>query len=243
VGGVAQAAIHAGKGWFTLSSTSTTASNVTSNINKFVGDSQLSPLQGLLGSLEVMDYVCLGIIYILIIQLVFKLYFKDSINLSLSKLLGDNFKVEFYLNKIMKLNKQMSVFWIWFGFATVLFGGFFSTCAINFMSIYLDKGINTHSPVNNNIGITLYKSIEDALFSLNVVSCLSLVIIISLITILLLKFQFNKKIKNIYIWVLLIVLIIGLAFSGYIFSELLTNIDSYVNIYNNNDENNKRNEK
>jgi len=58
-----------------------------------------------------MSYVCLGILYLLIIQLVFKLYFKENINLKLSKLLGNstNIKIEFYLNKIIKLNKRMSV--------------------------------------------------------------------------------------------------------------------------------------
>jgi hypothetical protein len=89
-----------------------TVTNTSDSINKFIGDSQLSPLQTLFFQLEVIDYACLTILYILIIQLVYKLYLKDNINLNLSKLLGNkiNSKIEYYLNKIIKLNKQMSVF-------------------------------------------------------------------------------------------------------------------------------------
>jgi hypothetical protein len=49
--------------------------------------------------------------YLLIIQLIFKLYFKDEVNLNLSNLLGNNVnkKIELYLNKAIKLNKQMSI--------------------------------------------------------------------------------------------------------------------------------------
>jgi hypothetical protein len=95
----------------TASSTTSTATNINSNISKFIDDSQSSTLQDLLFQLEAMDYVCLSLIYILIIQLVFKLYFKDNVNLNLSKLLPNNInnKMEFYLNKIIKLNKQMSI--------------------------------------------------------------------------------------------------------------------------------------
>ena len=69
-----------------------------------------SPLQDLLFNGEIMSYACLSMIYLLIIQIVFKLYFKDNINLNLSKFLGNNInnKIKFYFNKIIKLNKQMS---------------------------------------------------------------------------------------------------------------------------------------
>lgn len=94
------------------STASKVPSNTTNiNINKFMNDSQSSPLQSLLFQFEDMDYVCLSLIYLLIIQLVFKLYFKDNVSLNLSKILGNNIdsKMEYYLNKIIKLNKQMSV--------------------------------------------------------------------------------------------------------------------------------------
>jgi hypothetical protein len=138
------------------------------------------------------------------------------------------------LNKMIKLNKQMSVFWIWFILATVLFGISISIYGINAIYINLDRGINTHNPLNNNIVSTLYKSIEDALFSLGVVNYVSLVVIIILIIILLIKFHFNRKISTVYIWLLVVLLIIAIAYSAYIGSDLYSNIDSYVNIYNNN---------
>lgn len=97
-----------------ITTTSVSSTDISSHVNKLVDDSHISSLQESLFYGEMMSYVCLGLIYILIIQLVFKLYFKDKINLNLSKLLGNNIntKLEFYLNKIIKLNKQMSIVWI-----------------------------------------------------------------------------------------------------------------------------------
>lgn len=82
-----------------------------------------------------------GILFILIIQLFFKLYFKERINLKKEKFLaggGNNFntKLEFYLNKMIKLNKQMSLLWIWFGgIITRMFG--LSMLFINCLWIYI----------------------------------------------------------------------------------------------------------
>jgi hypothetical protein len=42
----------------------------------------------------------------------------------------------------------------------------------------------------------------------------------------------NKKVSVIYIWLILIMLLIGLAASIYFSSELYTNIDKYIDIYN-----------
>jgi hypothetical protein len=94
------------------SKSGTVSTNINDITSKFVSDSQSSPLHDIFYSLEIIDYACLTILYILIIQLVYKLFLKDNINLRLFKVLGDNFnnKIEFYLNKIIKLNKQMSIF-------------------------------------------------------------------------------------------------------------------------------------
>ena len=95
----------------TTTTSSISSTNIGSHLNKLVDDSYISPLQESLFYGEMMSYICLGIVYILIIQLVFKLYFKDNINLNFFKLLGNNLNniIEFYLNKIIKLNKQMSI--------------------------------------------------------------------------------------------------------------------------------------
>jgi hypothetical protein len=85
--------------------------DIGSYVSKLVNNSHISPLQELLFNGEAMNYVCLGIVYILIIQLMFKLYFKNNINLNFSKLLGNDYntKLEYYLNKTIRLNKQRSV--------------------------------------------------------------------------------------------------------------------------------------
>ena len=100
------------------------STGIDSHINKLIDDSHVSPLQELLFNGEMMSYVCLGILYILIIQFVYKLYFKNEINLNLSWLIGDtiNSKLKYYLNKIIKLNKQMSLVWIWFGIIIIILG-------------------------------------------------------------------------------------------------------------------------
>jgi hypothetical protein len=87
------------------------ASSSKSQVKNFLNNSQLSPLQEFLYDGEMMNYVCLSLIYFLIIQLIFKLYFKDTIKLSFLNLFNKNVntKIEFYLNKIIRLNKQMSI--------------------------------------------------------------------------------------------------------------------------------------
>ncbi len=176
----------------------------------------------------------ISFIRILFVQLIYNLYVKNNINLNLSRVLGNNIntKVELYLNKIIKLNKQMSVFLIWYGFITVFFWILFSIYFVNIISVNLDHFISLHNSINNIVP-TLYKSIEDALFNLEVANYLSLGIIISLIIILLLIFHFNNKLSVIYIWLLILLLVITLAYFAYTSGELYTNLDSYVNIYNN----------
>jgi hypothetical protein len=66
------------------------STNINSQVQKLIGDYHLSSLQEFLSDEGMMSYVCLSLIYLLIIQLVFKLYFKDEINLSLSNLLSYN---------------------------------------------------------------------------------------------------------------------------------------------------------
>jgi hypothetical protein len=88
--GIAQTFISASSGALSrntsTSITTSAASSVASNsINKLIDVSQGSPLQNMLFLLEIMDYTCLSMIYILIIQLIFKLYFKDTVRLGLSK--------------------------------------------------------------------------------------------------------------------------------------------------------------
>lgn len=104
-----------------ITSTSSTSSEIinstsstSSNVNHFLANSNISSLEEIFFNGEMMGYVCLVIAYILVIQIIFKLYFKVNINITnnlMNKLLNKNLKtkIEFYLNNIIKLNKQMSI--------------------------------------------------------------------------------------------------------------------------------------
>ena len=55
------------------------------NISKFIGDNaSSSPLEILLSNLELINYICVYMLIILVIQIIFKFYLKNSINLNLS---------------------------------------------------------------------------------------------------------------------------------------------------------------
>jgi hypothetical protein len=86
--------------------------NSTSHISKLIDDSTISPLQNILSYIEITDYIMIYLLTVLIIQILFKLYFKDSVSLNLSSILGTklNNALEYYINKIIILNKKMSVF-------------------------------------------------------------------------------------------------------------------------------------
>jgi len=73
-----------------------------------------SPLENILFGISTMSNICLPLIYVLIIQLILKLHVKDSITFNFSNRLGEklNGKLEYYVNKIIKLNKAMSIFYI-----------------------------------------------------------------------------------------------------------------------------------
>lgn len=93
---------------------SATNENIGSNISKFIDDSSYSPLETLLSNLEGINITCLSLISILIIQIIFKLYLKHNIKLNFSNILGisNNSKLEYYVNKIISLNKKMSTMYI-----------------------------------------------------------------------------------------------------------------------------------
>lgn len=94
---------------------STDCSNTNSNITKFMDDGmQSSPLQDLLLNLEATNYICISLIILLIIQIVFKFFIKNQVKLNLSNLFGVNInnKLQYYINKIISLNKKMSTLYI-----------------------------------------------------------------------------------------------------------------------------------
>ena len=229
----------ANRGGIRAENITTLNANIGSHVSKFINDSSISPLQEFLYNGELMSYTCLGIVYILIIQLIFKLYLKDNVNLNLSKLLGDNIntKLKFYFNKVIKLNKQMSVTWIWFGILIILFGQSIGVYALYKLSSNLYSFIDGHISFNPNILNNTSTSdisaisIKDILITLELINYISLIAIVSLTILLMFKFHFNENINSIYIWLLIFTLILILAFAGYSYGNLYTNINSYVNMY------------
>jgi hypothetical protein len=128
----------------------------------------------------------------------------------------------------------MSIFWIWLGILAVTYGISRFTYGLYLVRTKLDDGINAHlslHPLKDNLYIT-DRSIEEMLSYLYIGNYICLVTLIFLILILLYRFHFNKEISNIYIWLLVILLVLTLAFSVYISNELYTNLDNYVFTYN-----------
>lgn len=122
--------------------------NINDNISKFFDDNLTpSPLQDLLFYLESMNYVCLSLILILAIQILFKFYLKHDVTLSLSNVLGIrvNNVMQYYLNKIIILNKKMSSFYIWLILMVLIVALSFSayTCAKILNNI--DDFVNVHN--------------------------------------------------------------------------------------------------
>ena len=100
--------------YFNENISSKTEFSNSSNINKFMDNGSNSPLQNLLFDIEALNYVCLGLMFILVIQIAFKYYFIDNLKLNLSTILGIhiNNKLEYYINKTITLNKKMSHIYI-----------------------------------------------------------------------------------------------------------------------------------
>lgn len=220
-----------------IDSTSILNNETNSIVNKILDDSHVSSLQDLLFNLEMMNYVCLSLIYILIIQLVFKLHFKNTTNLNFFNLLSSNTKIklEYFLNKIVKLNKQISVIWIWIGLVVIMFASSLDAYTLHNLCVNIDSYINIHNSLFSNINENrIYidnKSILDILLNLKIINYITIISIFFLMGLVMLKFHLNKNIKNLYIWLILIALIISLALSAYTCNDLYANIDNYINIY------------
>ena len=111
--------------------------NISDSINKFIDNNTTSPLEGLLLSIQGINYVCFILIIILIIQIYIRLHSPDYINISW---LNPNIKK--YLEKIISLNKKVSVVWIWLTLLILLIGlassSYFSYELYNNIDKYVD---------------------------------------------------------------------------------------------------------
>lgn len=216
---------------------SSSSTDASSNVSKFISDSISSPLQDLLVNFEMMSYVCLSLIYIIVIQLLFKLYFKDEMNLKNFHVLNTNWwtNINYYLNKIIKSNKQMSIIWTWIGVLLVTFVLCLDAYTLHDLYNNIDSYVNIHNSMHSNSAFNnLYvvdTSILDRLLFSRIINFVGIITILYLILHLIQIFHLKKRISNTIIWILITLLILDLAFSAYIFNDLYTNIDSYVNMH------------
>ncbi len=127
--------------------------NINSNINRFMDNNMISsPLENLLFDIEALNYICLSLVIILMIQILFKFFIKENVTLNLFSKLGVNInnKLEYYLNKIIKLNKKMNNIYIWLIFILLLIGLSLSAYASGDLYNDLDTYINIHNSLKNN---------------------------------------------------------------------------------------------
>jgi hypothetical protein len=75
--------------------------------NKLVDDTITSPLEGLLFSIQGINAICFTFTLILVIQLFIRFHMKENIN---NSILGTTLNK--YLNKLIVLNKKVSVIYI-----------------------------------------------------------------------------------------------------------------------------------
>lgn len=121
-----------------------------SNINNFINDNiSSSPLEVILLNLELTIYICVYMWVILIIQILFKFHFKDNIKWNLSLILGKkiNIILKLIINKVIILNKKMSIFYIWLILISVLI----SLCSSIFFITDISNNIDDYIKVYNSI--------------------------------------------------------------------------------------------
>jgi hypothetical protein len=210
--------------------------NASDNITKFVDNSQdSSPLENLFVVLENMDYVSIFILYIIIIQITFRFYIINKLNLS--RFLGNGSRIEYYLNKIISLNKQVNVFWIWLGIIILTVSRISSLYFINHIYLNLNKYITVHNYLNQNNpnikSINNYILLEHTIFNVLIIYIICIIAIFYLIMIVwsklyvkeeLIKSFFNINITSILL--LLISLVLLLIYSSCMNNILYNNVDN-----------------
>lgn len=138
----------------TISSSNLSASDSNLNIKKLLGDNNNynfdNDLINLILSINIISYACLSLIIILFFIILFKFYLnEDKIKLNISSYVGDKFNdsLNYYLIKLIKLNKKTSSIYI-FIIIFLLFIGlgfncYFITELYNNFNKYLEIYINS----------------------------------------------------------------------------------------------------
>jgi len=154
--GLAGAGIHIGASTIIRSNSN---SNISGNIssspiprtfnageNKLTGGYENSALNDLILGIDMINYACLLLIIILFTIILFKFALPSEIKLNLSNIIGPNLNnsLNYYLNKIIQLNKTTSKVYIFIILILLLislsFNCYFTTELYN----NLDKFVNLH---------------------------------------------------------------------------------------------------
>jgi hypothetical protein len=134
-----------------ISSNSTNiSSNITTNITKLIDDNIVSsPLENLLLNIEIISSICLSLLIILTIQIIMKFYISKNFKLNMSNIFGIsiNKKIEYYINKIIILNKNMSNIYIFI----ILILLFYSLGLLLYISTDIYSNIDMYISVHNNL--------------------------------------------------------------------------------------------
>ena len=117
-------------------------------VSKLVDSSNNSDLANLILSIDMITYACLSLIIILFMLILFKFYLneKNNVKLNLSSWIGEkwNNSLNYYLIKIIQLNKKTSNAYIFIIFV-LLFIALLSNCYfITELYSNLDKFVDVH---------------------------------------------------------------------------------------------------
>ena len=125
-------------------------SNISNNINKLVDDSSSSPLTDLISNMEILDYICIGLIYVLCIQMLFKLYLKENSKIDLSNIIGEKFNgsLNYYFMKILSMNRSMNNIYIAIIIALLILIILFHIYICNELIENIDSYIKAHNIIN-----------------------------------------------------------------------------------------------
>jgi hypothetical protein len=127
-----------------------TNTNINLDISKLVDDTvTTSPLEDLLFNIEIIGSICISLLIILSIQVIMKYFIIEKFKLNISNIIGIaiNEKIEYYINKIILLNKNMSNIYIFIIILLLLL----SLSLIIYISIDLHSNIDMYISVHNNL--------------------------------------------------------------------------------------------
>jgi hypothetical protein len=107
-----------------------------------------SPLIDILNSIENLNAVSLSLLIIFCMNLIFIYYIKDDFKLNLSYFLGDslNNKFNFYIHKLVYLNRKASVYYmvaaIFVVFISIIFSIYFLSVLLANLDVFVEKHSN-----------------------------------------------------------------------------------------------------